>query len=437
MKRTLCSIALAVVFCGVFWNGSAGARELVDRVVAVVGDQIILLSEVQRQLDAQMMERGLNYQSDSRELAALQREVVDAMVNEQLLQVKAQRDSLVPDQRNIDLFAKNEYARVRQQFPDDETFQKALDQVGMTDQQLRYMYLAMAKKTVIQQMMMQRIEQSVSVSPRELEVWYAAHADSLAEVPEQFRFSHIMMMPQVSEAKKEAAREKLRNVLTELRQGADFGALANKYSEVPGGTKDGGYIGYFKRGDFDDRFTGAAFSLKKGEVSDIVETSLGLHIIKVEDIRGDEVSARHIVALLKLDADDEAAVVQKLSEIREQIVSGKAAFPEMAKRYTEDSSTRDFGGQTKWLTRDDDNLPASFLAWGDSLKPGEVSTPFKSEYNAYHLLRLDDHRQPHRMNLADDRATLENYVKQEKIIREFGRIFADLRKETYIDIRYE
>ncbi|MHB9028862.1 MAG: peptidylprolyl isomerase [Candidatus Latescibacterota bacterium] len=406
-----------------------------DRVVAVIGDQIILLSEVRRQLEAQMMERYLDYRSDSQVLASLQTEVVEAMVNEQLLQVKAERDSIVPDQRDIDSFAKNEYARIRKQFPEDSAFQKALDEVGLNELQLRYMYQSMARKTVIQQMMLQKIEQSVSMSPQELEVWFEARKDSLKEVPEQFRFSHIMISPKVSDAKKQVVRKRLEGILQELKSGADFADLANKYSEIPGGVKDGGDIGFFKRGDFDERFTAAAFSLKKGEVSDIVETELGMHLIKVEDIRGDEVRARHIVFLLKEGEEDEGATIEELKKIREEILAGKAAFDDMAKKLSEDTSTRDFGGKTKWITRGEPNVPASFLEQASKLKEGEISLPFKSEYNAIHILRLDGHKAPHSVNLKEDRALLESLAKQEKIINEFERIFVELRKETYIDIR--
>lgn len=430
-------LSALAVYCVVACAPLHAQEQIVDRIVAVVGDQIILLSEVSRQLDAQIMERNIDRKSSPQVIAALQQEVVDAMVNEQLLQVKAKRDSIVPDPRDIDSFAKNEYSRIRKQFPDDDAFKKALEQVGLSESQLRYMYNAMARKNVIQQMMMQKIEQSVSVSPRELEAWHTVNKDSLKEVPEQLRFSHIMITPKVSETKKKAAREKLEGILAKLKAGADFSEMANTYSEIPGGTKDGGYIGWFKRNDFDERFATAAFSLKKGDVSDVVETQLGMHLIKVEDIRGNEVLARHIVVLLKVGPEEEQEAAKQLNTIRDDILSGKAAFEDMAKKYSEDASTRDHGGQTKWLMRTEPNLPASFMEQASRLKVGEISPPFKSEYNSFHIMRLDGHKDAHILNLKDDQSILESLVKQQKIIREFERIFSELRKETYINIRYE
>ena len=160
-----------------------------------------------------------------------------------------------------------------------------------------------------------------------------------------------------------------------------------------------------------------------------------MHLIKVDDIRGDEIKARHIVILLNHGENEESVTEKELNDIREDILSGKAAFADMAKKYSEDASTREFGGQTKWISRGEPNIPASFLEQASRLKEGEISPPFKSEYNAYHILRLDSRKAPHAVNLRDDRALLESLAKQEKIIREFEKIFADLRRETYIDIR--
>ncbi len=426
------------IFIWIAATGVVRAEErLVDRIVAVVGDQIILLSEVKQQLDAQMMARNIDRNSSPQVLAALQNEVIESMVNEQLLQVKAKRDSIIPDPRDIDMFAKNEYARIRKQFPDDDAFNKALEEVGLSEMQIKYMYNTMARKNVIQQMMLQRIEQGVSVSPQDLEAWYAANKDSLKNVPEQYRFSHIMVAPKIREEKKKAAREKLEGLKEQLKNGADFAELANKYSEIPGGTTDGGLVGWFKRGDFDERFANAAFALKKGEVSEPVETALGMHLIKVEDIRGDEVYARHIVALLKVDADDEAETVKFLEGLRSDILTGKITFADAAKKYSDDVSTKELGGQTKWLTVGDESLPASFAAQAEKLGKDEISAPFKSEFKAYHIMKLDDHRNAHFPNIRDDRAILESSVRQKKIIAEFERIFKELRAETYIDIRYE
>ena len=430
-------LGMFVLFLALHGQAQAG-EQVVDRVVAVVGDQIILLSEVQAQLEAQMMARKLNYNSSSQLLASLQREVIDAMVNDQLLLVKAERDSVIPDPKDVDTTVKNMMLNIRKQFPDADAYKKALDDNGFSEVKLRYMFIKMAKKNIIQQMMIETIKQGVSLPPKEMETWYAAHKDSLQQSPEQFKLSHIMIAPKVSEEKKKAAREKIDGILQRIKAGEDFAELAKKFSEDPATAADGGDIGvYFKKTDFDERFTFPAFALKKGEVSGVVETGLGVHLIKVEDIRGNEIRARHIVLILKPDTDDEKATADRLKKIRDDVLAGTISFDEAAKKYTEDENTRNFGGQMRWLVVGDPDIPVSYIKEAAQLKKGEISAPFRDESGNFHIIKLDDRKEAHTPNMQTDRPTLEAMAKQDKVIKEFGRLFRELRDETYIDIRLQ
>jgi len=438
MKKGLSSVLCAGVLFLLLLGSVQAKEQMVDRIVAVVGDQIILLSEVQSQIEAQMRARKLDYNSSPQVLASLQNEIIQAMVNDQLLLVKAERDSVIPDPKDVDTTVKNMMLNIRKQFPDDDTYKKALDENGFSEVKLRYMFNKMAKKNVIQQMMIEKIKQGVSLPPQELETWYAAHKDSLDKVPEQFKLSHIMIEPKISEEKKKAAREKIEGILQRIKAGEDFAELAKKYSEDTATAPGGGDIGvYFKKNEFDERFTVPAFSLKKGEVSGVVETGLGLHLIKVEDIRGNEIRARHIVIILKPDADDEKATVDKLKKIRDDVLSGTISFEDAAKKYTEDETTRDFGGQMRWLYVGDPEIPASYISEAAQIKKGEISAPFRDESGNFHIVKLDDRKEAHVLNLQSDRSTLEAMAKQNKVVKEFDRLFRVLRDETYIDIRME
>jgi peptidyl-prolyl cis-trans isomerase SurA len=438
MKKRLSFIVCTYVLFLVISGHSLAKEQVVDRIVAVVGDQIILLSEAQAQIEAQMMSRKLDYNSSPKLLAALQDEVIQAMVNDQLLLVKAEKDSIIPDPKDVDTSVKNMMLNIRKQFPDDDTFKKALEENGFTEVKIRYMFNKMAKKNVIQQMMIEKIKQSVSVPPQEMETWYASHKDSLDKVPEQFKLSHIMITPKISETKKKAAREKIEGILQRIKNGEDFSELAKKYSEDTATAAGGGDIGvYFKRTDFDERFTTPAFALKKGEVSEVVETGLGLHLIKVEDIKGNEIRARHIVLILKPDSDDEKAIVDGLKNIREDVLAGKITFEDAAKKNTEDETTRNFGGQMRWLYVGDPEIPASYIREAAKLKKGEISEPFRDESGNIHIIRLNDRKESHVLSLQTDRTTIEAMAKQDKVVKEFNRLFNQLRKETYIDIRLE
>jgi len=274
------------------------------------------------------------------------------------------------------------------------------------------------------------------VKPQEVESWFTVNKDSLSEVPAKYKLRHILIFPKVAEERKKIAKEKLEGILKRIRAGEDFAELAKLYSEDTGNASNGGDLGaYFAKNEFDPDFTAAAFALEKGQVSNIVETIHGFHIIKVEDIRGDRVRARHILIHLVPDEKDEKSAIEQLTSIREDIVSQKATFEEMAKKYSEDENTRDHGGEFDWFSADIDIpwIPV-FLEQAKKLQPGDISEPFKSMFG-YHIVKMDDFKKAHTLNIREDRNLIEDIIRQKKTIAEFERIFQELRKETYIDIR--
>ena len=164
---------------------------------------------------------------------------------------------------------------------------------------------------------------------------------------------------------------------------------------------------------------------------------LGFHIIKVEDILGESIEVRHILIRLVPDEQDEQHIADELEKIRGDIIAGKASFDDMAKKYSDDENTKDLGGSLDWLSGEqgmsDSGLP-SFIEEGKKLKIGEISHPFKSRFG-YHILKLDDFKPSHVINIRDDRSLLEPLIKQQKFIEEYDRLIQDLRKDTYVDIR--
>ncbi len=439
MTKIRCSTIISLCFLAFLAGKARAAEQVVDRIVAVVGEEIILLSDIQQKMGFIMMNRNLNENSSLQVLRALQNEVLQGEIDDRLLIQKAERDSLVADPRQIDLLLNQRISELKQKMVNEENYKKALEENGFSEQKLRYMYRVMAEKNVLQEMILQNVRRLISVTPQDLDAWYAAHKDSLPTIPEEFKLSHIMIVPRISAERKQEVREKLESIRQRALAGEDFASLAKEFSEDPGSAADGGNIGYFKQGIMIKEFSDVAFVLKVGEISDIVETTYGLHIIKVEDKRDDEVSVRHILMRMTPDENDEKVVIDKLNDIRLKILSGNATFEDMAKQFSEDPETRDLGGKMKWLTQDDIVNSAKFpslYTTSKQLKKGEISEPFKSSYG-YHIAALEDYIPEHKVNLKDDRNLIEGQIYQEKTIKELELILAKLRTETYIDIRLE
>jgi peptidyl-prolyl cis-trans isomerase SurA len=410
------------------------AADLVDGIVAVVGDNMILLSDLQMKMSEEMMRRNLNLQSSRSQLLGLREEVINGMVDNLLLLEKADRDSITIDMADVDTELRNSIANLKTRAGSDDAYKKALEDYGITELELKNMYRDKISKDMIREKLKQKILMHISVNPQDIDEWFTVNKDSLSSqrIPDQYRVSHILIRPKVSEEKRHEAREKIAALLERVKAGENFEDLAKQNSQDPGSAKEGGYLGYFSRGELVPEFTDAAFALKIGEVSDIIETQYGYHIIKVDDIRGDEVCARHILIILKPSEEDEQQAIDKLKQIREDIISGRATFEDMAKKYSEDEQSQSLGGKLDWFENLEE-IP-SFMQQVRQLKPGQISEPFKSQFGC-HILRLDDYRPSHILNIRDDRAKIEELITYQKLIHEFEKILNVLRNETYIDVR--
>ena len=434
MKKVTLLVLFAVVSFIQVADSPYAAEEMVDGIVAIVGDEIILFSDLQQQLNAQMMARNLNLKSDRNKLLALRDEVVQGMVDDLLLLEKARRDSIEVDREQVDIELKSRIMQFKEQVGTEEAYQEALDEYGMTELQFRNMHRSWIAKNMLKMSIARMMQRLISVTPQDIETWFEAHKDSLPDVPERFKTSHILFYPKVSDELTQEAKNKIQSILERIRNGEDFAELARQYSEDPGNAQDGGELPYFKREDFDPDFSAAAFALQENEVSDLVETIFGYHIIKVEDIRGDEIKARHILIRLSPVEDDQNIVIEQLKKIREDIVSGKATFTDMAKQYSEDEDSRELGGALQWLPTPTGDILPSFRNVAVKLKVGEISEPFKSQYG-YHILQLDDHQPKHILNIKDDRNRVEELIIKRKTLDEYNKIIQELRSETFIDIR--
>ncbi len=416
------------------FSGTVLAQEMVDGVVAIVGYEAILLSDLQQQMQGAMMDRGLSADSPRDQLTGLRQEVIEGMVEDLLLLDEAKRDSTITiDQQEVDNRLGTAMEELRQQFGGEDGYTKALAEYGFTDIQMRMRHRRMIQKNILKETFLGRMQRHISVTPQEMEQWIQAHADSIPEIPEQYKVSHILLYPNVAGGRREETKQKLASILARARAGEDFAELARQYSEDPGNAAEGGDLGYFDRNvGFVKEFTDAAFALDEGETSEIVETPFGYHIIKCDDILGDRIHARHILLRLTPDVRDDDEIVQRLNGIREKILAGEATFEDMAKEYSQDENSSSLGGQLDWLN--EGAALTSFITAAATLEKGGISEPFKSEYG-WHIIRLDDKKQAHKLNIRDDRTILENVIGQRKLIDEYNRVIQGLREKTYIDVR--
>jgi peptidyl-prolyl cis-trans isomerase SurA len=252
----------------------------------------------------------------------------------------------------------------------------------------------------------------------------------------------IVSRPDVSEIEKQEVRDKLTNLRERVQKGDDFATLAILYSEDPGSSKKGGELGMFKRGEMRPEFEAAAFKLKPGETSDIVETEDGFHIIQMIERRGEYVNVRHILLQPKVSALNLSKSKIFLDSVAELINQKKMTFAEAVARFSDDPSKNNGGLLINSITGDSkfevSQMDPKIFFVIDKLKVGDISNPviFKTERGKeeYRVYYLKERTPPHQANLENDYARIQLLALDKKSSSVMEAWTADKAAKTYIRI---
>ena len=250
-----------------------GEEKLPEGTVAVVNGQIVTQEDFDTQLSL-VQQRFPNIdQTNDEQLAEVKKEVLEGLINQKVLYQESEKKGIEVSEAAID----ERLVAMRKRFPDEEGFKGMLDKMRLTEDSLR---VQLRQGLAIQELITREVLSSIEISDKETKDYYDGNAD-LFKQPEKIQASHILIKIETgaSEAEKAEALKKIKRIQKELKAGGDFAELAKKHSQCPSSSK-GGDLGYFARGQMVKPFEDAAFSLKPGEVSDIVETSFGYHLIK-------------------------------------------------------------------------------------------------------------------------------------------------------------
>jgi len=407
--------------------GGNAQQRVLDRIVAVVGKEIITESELQSQVDFFVFNNRVSPQTPN-----LKRQVLDAMVNEKLILAKAVEESVTvsDDEVNQQLDA-----LIQQRIQQAGSEQRLEEAYGMPISRMRREFRLDMRKQLLINRLQQTKFADIHVSRREAEEFFETYKDSLPTVPEQVELYHTFRMPKPSEAAKAASQSMARRVLDSLRAGGDFASFAKRYSEDPGSAALGGDLGFVRRGQLVKEFEEVVFNLKQNEISDIVETSFGLHIIQLLERRGESVHARHILFKIGQDSTAEQTTVEFLRSLKDSVEAG-SSFVDLAKRHSEDPETAPLGGYLGNLAID--QLDQSVLSLVKSMKTGEVSDPVQVKFGTsqgYHIVYLKERVPEHRMNLTGDWNRIEQVAANLKRSKEYQTWIESLKNDIYWEIR--
>lgn len=416
------------------YSANAQENRIVDQVVAIVGDKIILQSDIETQF-LELRAQGASTSGD------MKCEILEEFLVQKLLLNQAEIDSILVSEAEVEL----QLNQRLDYFIGQIGSQKALEEYfGKSILEIKEDFRDVIREQIITQKMQGEIVGSLSATPAEVRKFYnRIPEDSLPRVNSQVEVSQIVIYPPLAEEAVFSVKERLLDLRKRIIAGEDFTTLAVLYSEDPGSSPRGGEIGFLGKGELDPAYAKTAFSLKEGSVSTIVESEFGYHIIQLIERQGDKVNTRHILLKPKVTAEASRKTLNKLDSITQLIRTDTLTFKAAARYYSQDEKSRVNGGvrvnpanQTTRFEMDEFQ-PAEFRVIRQ-LKVGEISEPFETVdekgKKVYKIVKLTSQTKPHVANLEEDFNMLKEMTlmqKQQQIVENWVE---EKKENTYIRI---
>lgn len=444
MKRMIRRVALAVgaavatiVAVAVPLAAQAQSNDptLVDKIVAVVGDSVILRSQVE-EARQQIQLSGGNVPSGGPALEQFDKDVLDQLVDNVLILQAAAKDTLVKvDAAEVDKTVNDEITRRSQAYSGGgPAFQQALQKQGFTLAEYRDYLKAQVRQQQIKNMYLQQQLQDappVEVSDDELLAAFQKAKDQLPQRPRTISFSQVIITPTPSDSAWAAAKAKAEGILDRIRKGEDFAKLAKEFSQDPGTADQGGELGWFRRGSMIKPIEDAAWSLYDGGVSGLVKSDVGYHIVKLERSRPGEREARHILIRPAMTAADVSAARLRADSVADLARAGTS----MEKLY--DTYSDSLAPDTLTVPFDKLNqLPPAYAQALQMASSGQLLGPLAyttaQGENRFAVVRVKNIREAGAYTFEEAKGQLAQTLKQNKQIE---RILEELKQKTHIDIR--
>ncbi len=433
MKKIL--TLAAMLACTALWGQKYGG--IIDKTIAVVGNELITISELEREV--QMM-RAQGMQSDQNTRCSL----LESMMQSKLFLMQARLDSLTVNNEMVSAELNQRMDEMRYALGGDE---QAEAYFGKPVYKLRQEWQKQLEDNSLIQQEQQQIAGNIpELTPYDVKRYLdTASVDNLPVIPIKYQMSQICVYPD-RDAANMAVKERLLEIRERIINGEKFATLARLYSEDPGSARKGGELGMASRNIFWPAFSDAAMALKPGSVSQIVETPDGFHIIQVIEKKGDSFNARHILLKPQYTSEDQEKAFKRLDSLKTAIDSNKIAFDLAARFYSEDPATRTNGGQMA-----DPNTGSSYFEIDQikpedyqavkNLEPGQVSSPIVSRDNegrdgnlVYKIVRLDKIVPSHAATFENDYTELLGMVRNTKQTEALNSFVEKKINETYIII---
>jgi len=428
-------IIVLLIVAAIFTTSVTAQDKVVDQIVAIVGGNIILKSEIER-MNIEQQAQGLTTEGDMKceilenylvdkllvaeaELDTLI-EVTPSQVNQRMDQQLAMYVSYMGNEKAVEAYSKKSIVEIKSEMKD-----------GIRNQ-------------LLSQQMREKIVKDVTVTPSEVRYNFRSMKnDEIPSIPTQYEYAQITFQPIIDVEEDNRIKSKLRDIKKRIEDGSSFATMAVLYSE-DGSAKDGGVIGYLGRAELDPSYAAAAFNLKDDKISNVVRSAFGYHIIQFVDKKGDKINTRHILIKPKVSIESKETANGRLDSLANMIRNNEISFEEGARIFSFDKYSRNNAGivinpasmSSKFAVEDLDPDVSKIIT---QMNINEISVPFESidkesQQPVYKIIKVIKKTNSHKADLQNDYQKLaEDFlVKKKEIV--FNEWVNKQQSETYIRI---
>lgn len=405
----------------------AAGEETIDRVVAVVDDEIILESEILQYMQYSMGASGSLDSLSAEQLNVLSGQVLDDLIAQKLLLTRARYDSISVSQKEVDRELDNRMANLIEQVGGQD---KLESYYGMPLPKIKRQFRPLVEETLLIERIRRQHLTSVRVSRSEVIEFWESIKDSVPPLRDAIRLAHILLQDRVSEASVEAAIARADSAKQIIESGQmTFEEYASRFSDDAGSAARGGKLGTTNRGDLVPEYEAAAYELEPGELSAPTVSQFGVHLIRLNERTGEKINSDHILFKVTPAAADEAQTMADAESLVVRLRGGDD-FAELALNLSTDTKTSANGGDLGWFSPAE--LPDEFKAPIEGKQKGEYSDPFRTIFGV-HIVKVTDRVFSRAITLNEDYSRIEQMALAKKQDEEFKKWIDKLAKETYVE----
>jgi peptidyl-prolyl cis-trans isomerase SurA len=442
MKKTVLTLVLSLIG---FSSALAQSGKVLDRIVAQVNDHVILKSDIDSLVkDIMLREPNIVFED------IIWYEILETQIDKYVLIEQAAIDSVTVGEDQIERRLDDYIRQLTANLGSERALEDAL---GKSIFEYKNEWRPRVRENELANKVRENFRAKITITRREVEAFFQSiPRDSIPMIPEQVQMAHIVAIPPLSGDAKDRAfkyASAIRDSI--LNHGASIEDMARRHSADPSARQTGGLIPLMGMAELVPEYSAAAAALEPGQISEVVETIFGFHVIRLNRRVADQIETHHVLIQISSSESEDEIAIRKLEAIRDSLVNHGKSFTEMARKYSDDKATAPFGGRlmdpmTGDTMLDVDRIDPALYSMvilldniGDISDPRPYNVPPSSAQRelrkAYRLVQLQKKVPEHRANLNDDYELIANFALQRKQLEMLSKYLDELRKNIYVEYK--